>query len=155
MITEKRIQELVEEKIAGTGNYIVEVRVRPGNKINILLDNDANISISDCVEVSRYVEHQLDRETEDFELEVSSPGLDQPLRILRQYHKYLGKQVQVLTSEGKTITGELKSADEEAIVIETRAKEKVEGKKSKQLVVTEHRLPFGQVKETKIVISFK
>jgi ribosome maturation factor RimP len=155
MITEKQIQQLVEEKIAGTSNYIVEIRVRPGNKINILLDNDNNISINDCIEVSRYVEHQLDRETEDFELEVSSPGLDQPLRVLRQYQKYINKQVEVLTAEGKKIAGELKSASEEGIVVETRVKEKVEGKKSKQLVITEHKLPFSQVKETKIVISFK
>lgn len=155
MITEKQIKQLVEEKIEGTGNYLVEIRVRPGNKIHILLDNDNNLSINDCVEVSRYVEHQLDRETEDFELEVSSPGLDQPLRILRQYKKYLGKQVEVLTAEGTKIAGELKAAGDEGIVVETRAKEKVEGKKSKQLVVTEHKLPFSQVKETKIVISFK
>lgn len=155
MITEKRIRELVEEKIAGSSNYIVEIRVRPVNRISILLDNDNNLSINDCIEVSRYVEHQLDRETEDFELEVSSPGLDQPLKILRQYIKHIGKQVDVLTSEGKKITGELKSASEEGIVVETRAKEKVEGKKSKQLIVREHKLPFSQVKETKIVISFK
>ena len=156
MITESRIKQLVEEKIEGTSNFIVDIRVKPGNKINILLDNDNNVSISDCIEVSRYVEHQLDRETEDFELEVSSPGLDQPLRILRQYRKYLGREVDVLlTVNNKKIIGTLLSADEEGIEVETRAKEKVEGKKSKQLVVTKHRLPFAEVKETRIVITFK
>lgn len=154
MITEKRIQDLVEEKIAGTENYLVEIRVRPGNRISILLDNDNGVSIADCVAVSRHVEHSLDRTIEDFELEVSSPGLDQPLRMLRQYKKYLGKPVQVLMNDNNKITGTLLEANEEGITVETRAKEKIEGKKSKQLVVKEHRLPFSQVKETKIVITF-
>jgi ribosome maturation factor RimP len=154
MITEKKIRELVEEKIAGTENYIVELRVRPGNKILILLDNMNGLAIKDCVDVSRHVEHNLDRESEDFELEVSSPGLDQPLRILRQYQKYIGKQVQVVTTDGNKITGELKSANEEAIEVETRAKEKIEGKKGKQLVVTNHKLPFTNIKETRVVITF-
>ena len=155
MITESRIKQLVEEKITGTTNFIVDIRVRPGNKISILLDNDNNVSINDCIEVSRYVEHQLDRETEDFELEVSSPGLDQPLRILRQYRKYIGKQVEVLLKDSKKIAGTLLAADEEGIEVETRAKEKVEGKKSKQMVITNHKLPFTEVKETRIVITFK
>lgn len=155
MITEKKIRELVEERIAGTENYIVEVRVRPGNKILVLLDNMNGLAIKDCVDVSRHVEHNLDRESEDFELEVSSPGLDQPLRILRQYQKYIGKQVQVVTTDGSKITGELKTATEEAIEVETRAKEKIEGKKGKQLVVTNHRLPFADIKETRVVITFK
>ena len=155
MITESRIKQLVEEKIADTGNFIVDIRVRPGNKINILLDNENNVSISDCVEVSRYVEHQLDRETEDFELEVSSPGLDQPFKVLRQYRKYQGKEVQVLLKDNTKITGTLLSVEEEGIEVETRVKEKVEGKKSKQLVITKHRLPFTEIKETRIVITFK
>jgi ribosome maturation factor RimP len=155
MITESRIKQLVEEKIEGTGNFIVDIRVRPGNKIMIQLDNESNLSISDCVEVSRYVEHQLDRDAEDFELEVSSPGLDQPFRVLRQYRKYLGKEVQVLLNNSQKITGTLLAVDDEGIEVETRSKEKVEGKKSKQLVVTKHRLPFTEVKETRIVITFK
>lgn len=155
MIDEKRIRELVEQKIEGTGNFIVDISVKPGNRISILLDNDNGLAINDCVAVSRHVEQSLDRTAEDFDLEVSSPGLDQPLRILRQYRKFLGKEVQVLTSEGKKIVGQLISADEEGIEVETRSREKVEGKKSKQLVVTSHRLPFSEVKETKIVISFK
>lgn len=155
MITESRIKQLVEEKIEGTGNFIVDIRVRPGNKINILLDNENNLSISDCVEVSRYVEHQLDRDAEDFELEVSSPGLDQPFKVLRQYRKYLGKEVQVLLKDNAKITGTLLTVDDEGVEVETRAKEKVEGKKSKQLVITKHRLPFTEIKETRIVITFK
>jgi ribosome maturation factor RimP len=154
MITESQIKKLVAEKIEGTDTFIVEVVVKPGNKISILVDNDKGLSIKDCVSISRHVESSLDRETEDFELQVSSPGLDQPLKNVRQFKKHVGKQVNVITSEGNKITGLLKDADDESIEIEERSKEKVEGKKSKQLVIRNTRLPYSKLKETRILISF-
>lgn len=154
MITVEQIKELTEKKLVGTLNFIVDISVKPGNKITVLLDNDNGISIGDCVEMSRYIEFSLDREKEDFELNVMSPGLTEPLKILRQYVKYLNKQVDVITKENKKYTGRLANVDDLGIVLETKAKEKIEGKKSKQLVVNNINLNFNQIKETKIVISF-
>jgi ribosome maturation factor RimP len=154
MITLEHIRKLVDAKIAEGDNFLVELTVKPGNKINILLDNDKGVSIADCVAMSRHVEFSLDRETEDFELNVSSPGLDQPLKTLRQYQKYIGKQVEVLTKENKKLSGKLLKADENGIELETRTKERLEGKKGKQLIVNTIHLTFQQIKETKIVISF-
>lgn len=154
MITVEQIKKLAEEKLAGTTNFIVDISVKPGNKITILLDNDKGVSIGDCVDMSRHVEFSLDREQEDFELNVMSPGLTEPFKILRQYQKYLDKQVEVVTKENQKLTGKLVSVNNEGIVLETRSKEKTEGKKSKQLVINNTPLTFNQIKETKVVISF-
>jgi ribosome maturation factor RimP len=154
MITVEQIKKLAEEKLAGTTNFIVDISVKPGNKITILLDNDKGVSIGDCVDMSRHVEFSLDREQEDFELNVMSPGLTEPFKILRQYQKYLDKQVDVLTKGNQKLTGKLVSVNDEGIVLETRSKEKTEGKKSKQVVINNTSLTFNQIKETKVVISF-
>lgn len=154
MITVEKIQELVEAKIAEGSNFIVDIAVKPGNNIHILIDNDNGLSIKDCVEMSRFVESGLDREKEDFELHVSSPGLDRPLKNLRQYQKYVNKEVNVTTKEGKKLSGKLLKAAENGIELETKSKEAVEGKKGKQLIIRNISLTFNQIKETKVVVSF-
>ncbi|MGZ4033654.1 MAG: ribosome assembly cofactor RimP [Bacteroidia bacterium] len=154
MITIDSIKKITDAKIAEGTNFIVDIVVKPGNKIIILLDNDNGVSIKDCVELSRFVESNLDREKEDFELNVMSPGLTEPFKILRQYQKNIEKQVDVITKEGKKLSGKLLSADEEGIELEVKRREKTEGKKGKQLSINNIKLTFNQIKETKIVISF-
>lgn len=138
---------MAEEKLAGTDSYLVEVKVNPRNQIKVFIDNQKGIGISQCVEVSRHIEGNLDREVEDFELEVSSAGLDQPFKVIQQYKKYLGKKVKVLTKDGNKLTGTLLNADNEGFEIETEAKKKEEPKKVN--------FKYDDVKETKVVISFK
>ncbi len=154
MITVAKIQEIAEQKLAESANFIVEITIKSGNRINVLLDNDNGISISDCVAMSRHIESGLDREKEDFELNVMSPGLSEPFKILRQYQKNIGKQVDVVTKEGKKINGKLLKASDLGIELESRAKERIEGKKGKQLIINNINLTFNQIKETKIVVSF-
>ena len=154
MITIDSIKKLTDTKIAEGTNFIVDITVKQGNKIIVLLDNDNGVSIKDCVEMSRHIESSLDREKDDFELNVMSPGLTEPFKILRQYQKNIDKQIDVTTKEGKKLTGKLVSANEEGIELESKVKEKVEGKKGKQLIINSIKLTFSQIKETKIVISF-
>lgn len=154
MITVEQIKKLAEGKLEGTSNFIVDITVKSGNKITILLDNDKGISISECVDMSRHVEFSLDREQDDFELNVMSPGLTEPFKTIRQYKKYIDKQVDVVTKEHQKLTGKLLSVNNEGIVLETQTKEKKEGKKSKQLIINNIPLTFNQIKETKVVISF-
>ena len=97
----------------------------------------------------------MDREQEDFELHVSSAGLDKGLRVFAQYEKNVGREVKVKQVEGETIQGVLKSATEKEITIETTRKEKLEGKKKKETIIEDVIIPMGNVKETKVVISFK
>lgn len=158
MINKKKVQELAQERIdeLDKGLYIVEINVSSSNVIQIELDaEEGNVAIEDCVSVSRNVEHNLDREAQDFELQVSSAGLDKPLRVLQQYKKNIGEEVKVKLNEGGNLKGVLKSADDDGIIVETSGKERVEGKKKKVTVVKEHELSYDEIKETKIVISFK
>jgi ribosome maturation factor RimP len=154
MITIEQLKEIAATKLAEGTNFIVDITVKQGNKIIVLLDNDNGVSINDCVSMSRHIESNLDREKDDFELNVMSPGLSEPFKILRQYQKNIDKQIDVVTKEGKKLSGKLIAATEEGIQLETRSKEKVEGKKAKQLITNNINLTFNQIKETKIVISF-
>lgn len=154
MISVDKIKNITDLKIAEGTNFIVDISVKPGNKITILLDNDNGVSISDCIAMSRHVEFSLDRETEDFELNVMSPGLTEPFKTLRQYKKNIQKQVDVLTKENKKLSGKLLSVNDEGIQLETRTKERTEGKKTKQLIINNINLNFNQIKETKVVILF-
>ena len=150
MIKEEKIIGLIEEKFAGTDKFLVSVKVKPGNVIRIYIDGDKGVTISDCAELSRYIESKLNRESEDFELEVSSAGLTQPLVLLRQYQKNIGQSVKVTFKDGKVVTGVLKIAGTESfVVVETKII-----KKPKSTEEIEHEIFYNQIKETKIVIKF-
>lgn len=155
MIAEKHIRELAEERLATFDGFIVELSVGAGNAIKLLIDADHSISISECMSVSRNIEHNLDREAEDFSLEVSSAGLDQPFKHIRQYQKNIGRSVKVLDNEDVTHEGELVKVDDNEFMIRSRKKERIEGRKAKQWVETEQVFNFNEVKQTKVVISFK
>ena len=159
MISEKLVRELAEERIAELDNglFIVEIKISSSNQINVLIDSsEGSVAITDCISVSRNIEHNLDREEQDFELSVSSPGLDQPLRMVPQYVKNVGRDVKVkLNDENGKLEGLLKHADDNGIIVETTRKERIEGRKKKETIVEEHPLQYDDIKETKIVISFK
>lgn len=155
MITQEQIKNLVEEKIADTDIFIVEINVKPGNKIEIFIDKDSGLALEDCLKVSRHVEGSLDREVEDFALDVSSPGVGRPLKLKRQYLKNVGRNVEVKMVDGTLMEGVMLAAEDNKIVVQTRTKEEVEGKKGKKWVERENEIPFENISETKIVISFK
>jgi ribosome maturation factor RimP len=155
MITKKEIVQLVSEKIAGTEYYIVDINVSTSNQIRVEIDGDKGVKINDCVDISRHIEGNYDREEVDFELTVSSAGMDQPFKITRQYQRYIGREVETKITSGEKLKGILVSADENAIVLEITRKEKIEGKKKKLLITENKTIPMEQVKETKVVISFK
>jgi ribosome maturation factor RimP len=152
MISKEVILKMVEEKLSDT-MFIVEVTVGLGNAISVIIDSDQGLSIDKCIEMSRHIEHQFDREVEDFSLEVSSPGLTQPFRVLRQYHKNLGKEVEILTAKGEKLTGVLKSADEVKFSAEITHNVKVDGKKTVETKIVEFSLQ--EIKTVKPVITFK
>jgi ribosome maturation factor RimP len=158
MISKSRIIELAQERIdeLNNGTFLVDVTVSPGNKISVEIDNiSTGVAINDCVSVSRNIEHNLDRETEDFELEVSSPGLSKPFKVIQQYHKNIGREVKIVLTPIGSKEGILKTVTEDGVEVETSEKVKVEGKKKKELVVKTEHIPFNQIKETKVIISFK
>jgi ribosome maturation factor RimP len=153
MISKELIENLVKQKIEGTDIYIVDISISSSNKIIVEIDKPDGIFINDCIAISRHIENNLDREKEDFELMVSSPGIDQPFKILKQYQKYIGKKVSTKTKEGKKIVGILEDANEEEIKLSEEIKEKVPGKTKKIKIKKEYVIPFKDIKETKLVIT--
>lgn len=154
MQVEKRVITLVEEKIADRpGLFLVEVKMLANNKLIIHVDGDEGISIQDCAAISRHVGFHLEEENvleKAYNLEVSSPGVGEPLKLIRQYTKNIGREVSVKLANGDKIEGELLSVDESTVIIEAKVKEK--GKKA-QLV--EIPVEFNNIVETKVLISFK
>ena len=155
MITSSLIKDLVSNIIAQGDLYIVDITVAPGNKINIHIDSMKGATIDDCVMVSRSIEQQLDREIEDFELEVSTPGLTQPFRVVQQYKKNIGREVEVLLKNGQKQTGNLIAIDNNIITIEIQKKVKPEGKKRPEWIAEQQKLDISEVKSTTLVINFK
>ena len=158
MITKDIVLKFAQERIdeRHPGVFIVELNISPGNAINIELDKkEGGVCIDECVSVSRNVEHNLDREENDFELHVSSAGLDKPLRVYDQYPKNIGRGLECVLTDGNKVEGKLMAVSPKAITIESQSKELVEGKKTKQLVTRSTVLRFEEIKEAKIVISFK
>lgn len=158
MISKQKVKELAEERIKDRDErlFIVELTISASNVIRLELDKtEGNVSIEDCMSVSRNIEHNLDREDADFELSVSSAGLDKPLRVHAQYVKNIGRDLDVKLKSKEKVTGTLISVDEAGVVLQREEKQVVEGKKKKELVVIENKIAFSDINEAKIVISFK
>ncbi len=155
MITAEQVKDLIKDKLEEKNCFVVELEVRSGNNILLEVDSMDGFTIQDCVDFSRAVEHNLDREIEDFELHVSSPGLDKPFRVKEQYLKNIGREVKVITQEEGKIKGELKSVNDEGIEVEYSYKERIEGRKKKQTIVEQKKIDFNNIKETTLIISFK
>jgi len=155
MISKQKIEHIVNEHIDPSSEYIVEVTVSASNSILVLIDSDEGISIDRCVKVSRAVEQSLDRDEEDFELEVSSAGLSSPLKVVRQYKKNIGRHLDVVTSNGQKYTGKLVEVDDNNFAIEVEEMVKPEGKKRKELVVKKMAFAYADIKSSTIVISFR
>lgn len=159
MITKTQIEQLISDKIKDTEIFIVEILFKNDNEISIYLDSPTGIAIENCVEISRYIRQSIDEE-DNIALTVSSPGLDQPLKILQQFEKNINQKVQVKTTDNKKINGILKSIKPTAdstkpeITIETEAKIKVEGKKKKQVQKKIIELKKQEYTEVKIQIDF-
>ena len=142
MISKQTVRQLAEERIKDRDErlFIVELTISASNVIRLELDKtEGNVSIEDCMSVSRNIEHNLDREDADFELHVSSAGLDKPLRVHAQYVKNIGRDLDVKLKSKEKTTGTLIAVDETGIV----------------LMVIENKIAFSDINEAKIVISFK
>jgi len=149
MIADERVKNLAIAKVKELGGFLVSAKVNTQNVISVFVDKANGISISECLQISRFIEQELDREIEDFELSVSSPGLSKPFVVKEQYQKNIGKEIVVKLSDGKKVKGRLIAFDGD-IILETNKKEKGKKqiKKEKKIILSE------QVKETKLVIKF-
>ena len=155
MIDKSIVKSLVEEWLDDKEYFLVDVEISKDNKIVVEIDHADGVWIEDCVELSRYIEDRLNRDEEDYELEVGSAGLGQPFKVPQQYINFVGKEVEVLDGDGKKVKGILKSLDGNDFVVTVREKVKEEGKKRPELKDVDKTFQMDKVKYTKYLISFK
>ena len=136
----------IEDAVRARGCFIVDVTVSDDNDITLTIEKEAgDMDLEDCVSVNDAFLTAFDKDAEDYSLTVTSAGLDQPFKVLRQYEKAIGSSVEARLKGGKKITGVLTAADEEGITLRYSVKEAVEGKKRKELVEHEDRIGFGEI----------
>ena len=149
------ILDALSSEIFARGLYIVDVSISKDNDIEVIIEKEEGIvELDDCVSLSRYFETCFDREKEDYSLTVSSAGLDQPFKVLKQYLKAVGTKVEVQLKGGRKMVAELEAADEESVTLKYSVKEAVEGKKKKELVEHVDRFTMDQVNAVRPYIEF-
>ena len=145
----------LSSEVNARGLYIVDVSINKDNEIEVIIEKEEGIvELDDCVAMSRYFETCFDREKEDYSLTMSSAGLDQPFKVLKQYLKAIGSKVEVQLKGGRKMVAVLEAADEESITFKYSAKEAVEGKKKKELVEHVDRFTMDQVNAVRPYIEF-
>ena len=150
MVDKQYIKGLVEEFIKGTGLFLVAVKVSSANRITVMADKNDGITIDECASIHRHVENGLDRDKEDFELQVSSPGLDLPFGVIDQYYKNEGEQVEVIDNEGSNYSGKLRNVTEGGFELEIEIKAKGKTKELKDISFN-----FDQIKTTRVILTIK
>ena len=153
MITKEQITNLANEALSGSDRFVVDITVSRSNVINVYIDADSSVTIDHCVELSRHIEGNLDREIEDYELSVSSAGIDYPLLKHRQLNKYIEKDLEITNNEGSKKLYKLLSFTEEQIKVQ-EATVKILGKLRKVVYAEPSELSFKDIKEIKPYINF-
>ena len=155
MIDKNIVRRLVDEWLEGKEYFIVDIQISPDSKVVVEIDHADGVWIEDCVELSKFIEENLSRDEEDYELEVGSAGLGQPFKVPQQYINFIGKEVEVLDHDGRKVSGVLKSVDGNKFVVSVNEKVHVEGKKRPVKMDVDHEYDMTEVKYTKYLISFK
>lgn len=132
--------------------FVVEINILRGNEIFVVIDDFNGLSIEECQRISKLIESNLDRETEDFSLEVGSPGLSNPFRVFEQYQKHIGKEVEVLLTDGEKITGTLTYASTDEIMVSFTYTAKMANKKQEISEIS--KIKTRDIKSTRSVILF-
>ena len=155
MMNKSDILDAIGGEIVARGCFIVDVSVSKDNDIVLTIESESGkIELDDCVSLTRVFESKFDREVEDYSLTVSSAGLDQPFKVLKQFQKAVGTKVEVMLKGGKKMVALLEAADEESVTLKYSAKEAVEGKKKKEIVEHVDRYTMDQVNSVKPFIEF-
>lgn len=154
MLKEK-VQDLLDDAFEERPDlFLMDMTIDGSNEIKVIIDGDEGVTVTDCIFVSRAVEHNLDRDEIDFSLEVASAGASAPLSFPRQFKRNVGRQLEVLDKEKRKETGELVKADEEGVVIQWKAREPKPIGKGKVTVQKEWSIRYDDIKQAKVVITF-
>jgi ribosome maturation factor RimP len=154
MVSKDQIQSIVNQWISTSECFLVDIKLAPG-RIAVFIDKASGVTLQECAQLNRFLTEALEPEQvwEDYELEVSSPGMDQPLKVFQQYLRRIGKEVRVITLEGKEHKGKLAAADENGIDLLETVSRKENNKKT--VTETTRHIDYSKIKETKLILSFK
>lgn len=152
---QKKVKKLLTQALAENPSlFLIDMSISTANQIRIIIDGDKGVSVEDCMVISRAIEHNLDRDEEDFSLEVSSAGVSQPLTLPRQYKKNEGRKLVVKTKQGEKIEGILAKATDESCEIHWKAREPKPIGKGKITVEKQVIVPFSDIEEATVKITF-
>lgn len=154
MIDKNVVKKLVEEWLQDKEYFLVSIEISSDDRIVVEIDHADGVWIEDCVALSKYIEDHLNRDEEDYELEVGSAGLGQPFKVPQQYINFIGKEVEVLDADGKKVKGILKAVEGNDFTVGVEEKVKIEGKKRPVKQEVDHVYQMDKVKYTKYIISF-
>jgi len=155
MTFKNKVQELLDVALAERPElFLVDLSINDANKISINLDGDQGVNLQDCIDISRSIENSLDREEQDFSLEVASAGVSSPLKFVRQYKKNIGRILKVKTNTSEEIEAKLVTADEEKISLEWQAREPKKIGKGKETVQKKVDILYENIKEAIVIVSF-
>ncbi|MBQ9640483.1 MAG: ribosome assembly cofactor RimP [Bacteroidaceae bacterium] len=155
MIDKSKVRDLALEWLTGREYFLVDVEVDNQNKITVEIDHRDGVWIEDCCELSKFIEAHLDRDVEDYELEVGSAGIGQPFKVLQQYVNSIGYDVELLTADGKKMEGSMKDATPEGFTVTVREKQRLEEKKRPVMVDVDKTFAYDEVKWVRSIIDFK
>lgn len=155
MIDKNVVEKLVNQWLEDKDYFLVDIEISSDDRIVVEIDHADGVWIEDCVQLSRYIEDNLNRDDEDYELEVGSAGLGQPFKVRQQYVNFVGKDVEVLDADGKKWKGLLKGVDGDTFTVTVKEKVKKEGAKRPVVEDVDKTFDMNKVKYTKYLISFK
>ena len=154
MIDALLLKSFIENQLEGSDYFLVDVKVKQNNEIEVEIDSDGPVDIEECEKLTRAIEGEFDRDKEDYILEVGSSGLTTPFKIKRQYKKYLGKEVEVIGSDGKKTVGMLRSVGDDTFTVLSQEKVKRPDKKRPVIEEVEHTFRYDEIKQTKYLLKF-
>ena len=155
MIDSNVVKTIVEEWLQKGEYFLVDVCITPDNRIIVEIDHADGVWIEDCAELSRLIQERIGDEIGEYELEVGSAGIGQPFKVAKQYENHIGKEIEVLTDEGRKMQGILRSVEGSSFVVTVKEKQKVEGKKRPVIADVDYTLDMNNVKYTKHLLSYK
>lgn len=155
MLFKEKVNQLVQDALLERPSlFLIDLKITDDNKISVTLDGDSGVNLQDCIDISRVLEHNLDREEVDFALEVASAGATSPLKLPRQYKKNIGRKVKVVKVSDEVIEANLVDADENAVTLEWKAREPKKVGKGKETVDKKVMLPYTDIKQAVVIITF-
>ncbi|WP_172282357.1 ribosome assembly cofactor RimP [Chryseobacterium sp. LAM-KRS1] len=151
----KKIEELLNEFLETRKDlFLIDLKFSAGDDITVILDGDNGVSLQDCLDASRAIEFNMDREEHDFSLQVMSAGLSEPLSTPRQFNKNIGREIEIVLDDSSKIEGELSKVDEEKITLILRYRKPKDIGKGKVDVEEEKEIPYSEIKKALVVIKF-